>query len=221
MDTTSLTAQLTKKNQEYIHIATNQLLKNGKTDAEVKEALESILPTIVENQKKGLTARQLYGAPTVWADGLTAQAEYEAANPAENDNPWLMWLDASLFILGIMGIMMGLLSLTQSDNQAYGLTSLILLSIATGGMMYAMYYYVYRHLRKPKDQRPGGLKTWGTLALVMFGLFFVFSLSTLLPTALNPIMPTWFNVFIGLAGFGVRYLLKKRYNIKSAITSKD
>lgn len=213
--------QLTKKNQEYIHIASNHLLKNGKSDSEVKEAIDSILPTILENQKKGLTARQLFGAPTAWADGLSVQAEQAAANPPENDNPWLMWLDASLFILGIMGLMMGLLSFTETRSQAYGLTSLLLLSLATGGMMYAMYHFIYRHLRKPRSQRPGGFKTWGILALVMFGLFFIFSLSTLLPAALNPILPNWLYVLMGLAGFAARYLLKKRFNVKSAITSKD
>ncbi len=221
MDNTTLTPQLTKKNQEYIHIATNQLLKNGKTEAEVKEALETILPTIIENQKKGLTARQLFGAPAVWADGLTAQAEYAAANPPENDNPWLMWLDATFFVMGIMSLMMGILSFSSARNQTYGFTSLILLSAVTGGMMYAMYYLVYRHMRKPRSQRPGGLKTWGTLALVMLGLFFIFGLSTLLPKALNPVLPNWLYILIGLAGFAARYLLKKRYNVKSPITSKD
>ncbi len=39
------------KNQEFIHIATNQLIKDGKTDSEIKELLEEILPTIIEKQK--------------------------------------------------------------------------------------------------------------------------------------------------------------------------
>lgn len=44
---------LTKKNQEFIHIATNQLIQDGKSDVEIKAILEEVLPTIVENQKKG------------------------------------------------------------------------------------------------------------------------------------------------------------------------
>lgn len=46
--------QLTKKNQEFIHIATNQLIRDGKSDEEIKAILADVLPTIVENQKKGL-----------------------------------------------------------------------------------------------------------------------------------------------------------------------
>lgn len=52
---------LTKKNQKFIHIATNQLIQDGKSDDEIKAILEEVLPTIVENQKKGLTARALFG----------------------------------------------------------------------------------------------------------------------------------------------------------------
>lgn len=46
--------ELTKKNQEFIHIATSQLIRDGKSDQEIKELLEEVLPTIIENQKKEL-----------------------------------------------------------------------------------------------------------------------------------------------------------------------
>ena len=65
---------LTKKNQEFIHIATNQLIEDGKSDEEIQAILEEVLPTIIENQKKGLTARALLGAPTVWAASFTEKA---------------------------------------------------------------------------------------------------------------------------------------------------
>ena len=45
---------LTKKNQEFIHIATTQLIKNGKSDEEIKALLEDILPSIRDAQKKGI-----------------------------------------------------------------------------------------------------------------------------------------------------------------------
>ncbi|MGT2755921.1 DUF1129 domain-containing protein [Streptococcus ovuberis] len=213
--------QLTKKNQEFIHIATNHLIKNGKSDSEIKETLSTILPTIMENQSKGITARQLFGAPTAWVDNLIIQAQEAAANPPQNENPWLMWLDASLFILGIMAVMMGILSFSRNQAQTYGVTSLFVLSAATGAMMYAMYHLVYRHLRKPRSERPSGLKTWLILALIMFGVFLIFGLSAFLPASLNPILPGWANLLIGAIGFGGKYLLKQKYNVKSPITSRD
>ena len=47
--------KLTKKNQEFIHIATNQLIKDGKSDQEIKDILGDIIPELIENQKKGIT----------------------------------------------------------------------------------------------------------------------------------------------------------------------
>ena len=53
--------KLTKKNQEFIHIATNQLIKDGKSDQEIKDILGNVIPELIENQKKGITGRGLFG----------------------------------------------------------------------------------------------------------------------------------------------------------------
>ena len=92
--------KLSKKNKEFIHIATNQLLQDGKSDQEIQTILEGILPEILENQAKGITARGLYGAPTTWAASLTAKERYDAEHPKENDDPKWMMLDSVLFIFG-------------------------------------------------------------------------------------------------------------------------
>ena len=46
--------KLTKKNQEFIHIATNQLIKDGKSDQEIKDILSNVIPELIKNQKKGI-----------------------------------------------------------------------------------------------------------------------------------------------------------------------
>lgn len=49
--------KLTKKNQEFVHIATQQFIKDGKSDAEIKTIFEEVIPQILEEQAKGTTAR--------------------------------------------------------------------------------------------------------------------------------------------------------------------
>ena len=44
--------KLTKKNQEFIHIATQQFIKDGKTDTEIKAVFEEVIPQILEEQAK-------------------------------------------------------------------------------------------------------------------------------------------------------------------------
>ena len=36
--------KLTKKNQEFVHIATQQFIKDGKSDAEIKTIFEEVIP---------------------------------------------------------------------------------------------------------------------------------------------------------------------------------
>jgi len=124
---------LTKKNQEFIHIATNQLIKDGKTDAEVQAILDEVMPTILENQKKGVTARTLLGAPTVWAASFTEKAsDKKSDQEKKNDNPWLMWLDTSLLFVGVVAILnavMGFFNSTTTSSDLFHLSLLVLVVV--------------------------------------------------------------------------------------------
>ena len=51
--------KLSKKNKEFIHIATNQLLQDGKSDQEIQTILEGILPE--ESLPAASTEPQLLG----------------------------------------------------------------------------------------------------------------------------------------------------------------
>lgn len=161
---------LTKKNQEFIHIATNQLIEDGKSDEEIQAILEEVLPTIIENQKKGLTARALLGAPTVWAASFTEKASDAKANQEKkNDNPWLMWLDTSLLFIGIVALLNALMGFFNSATTSSGLFSLLALGFGGGAAMYATYHFIYRFAGKPKSERPGWKKTFLVLGLAMLG----------------------------------------------------
>lgn len=207
---------LTKKNQEFIHIATNQLIKDGKTDNEIKEILEEILPTIIEKQKTGVTARNLYGAPSEWAASKSL-SEREKKNQVEyNENPWLMWLDSSLFMLAIIAGINGLMNLLGQGAQ-YGLFTLLVIGFGVGAGMYFMYHFVYRQQIKT-GQRPKLLKAILFLGLATLAWSLVFLLAALIPVSLNPILPPVVTILIGAAAFGARYLLKKKYNIRNAMS---
>lgn len=207
---------LTKKNQEFIHIATNQLIKDGKSDSEIKELLEEILPTIIENQKNGITARNLYGAPSEWAARKSTSAKEKNDQVEYNENPWLMWVDSSLLMLAIIAGVNGLMNLFGQGAQ-YGLVTLLVIGFGVGAGMYFMYHFVYREQIKT-GQRPKLLKAIAFLGLATMAWSVVFILAALIPSSLNPILHPIVTILIGAAAFGIRYLLKKKYNIRSAMT---
>lgn len=208
--------ELTKKNQEFIHIATNQLIKDGKTDSEIKALLEEILPTIIEKQKTGVTARNLYGAPSEWATSKSFSKEEKKDQVELNENPWLMWLDSSLFMLALIAGINGVMNLLGQGAQ-YGLVTLLVIGFGVGAGMYFMYHFVYRE-QIQTGQRPKLLKAILFLGLATLAWSLVFLFAALIPAKFNPILPPIVTIFIGAVAFGIRYLLKKKYNIRNAMS---
>ena len=87
--------ELTKKNQEFIHIATQQFLKDGKTDAEIKAILEEVIPHILEEQPKRCDCSFYLRSTNSLAHSFSEKEQYEKEHPKENDDPKLMMLDSA------------------------------------------------------------------------------------------------------------------------------
>lgn len=208
--------ELTKKNQEFIHIATHQLIQDGKSDEEVKTLLLEILPDILENQKNGRTARSVFGAPTAWAKSKSPQetsTQTGGTQDFSNDKPLYMWLSASLAIFAFIGIINGTVSLFSSTTALYGIISLLVVGFGGGAAMYAMYYYVYRHMNKPKGERPKFLKSWGIMSLVFILWLLSFTATSFLPSAINPQVPSIPLIIIGLLAWAAHYFFRDRKSV--------
>ncbi|MDN6640008.1 MAG: DUF1129 domain-containing protein [Tetragenococcus sp.] len=208
--------QLTKRNQQYIFDLNKALEAANLSEEEKVQALHEMLPVLVEEQKTGRTARQLYGT-------VSERTEEILATPAKTEasKPVLMWLDNTLLILGVFGLMMGIIGLfSNENNQVYGIVTLILMAMVGGWVFYLMYKYLYQYERPgaDKSQRP---KLWKSI-LILIASFFVWtaviSLSALLPGVINPVLDPFFLVLIGGAALLLRYYLKKKYNIIGSLS---
>ncbi|KXT72588.1 Integral membrane protein [Streptococcus sp. DD10] len=207
--------KLTHKNQEFIHIATNQFIADGKTDAEIKGYIEEIYPILLENQTKGITARSLFGSPTSWAKSKTLSPEQVAMQTSqENDDPKLMILDQILLVFGFFALINGLMGLFSSTSQSHGFLTILLTSIVGGFAFYAMYHFFYRHER---TQRPGLLRSLLLIVGVTAAWLAVFSLAYLIPTAINPVFPDFILVILGSVALVGRHFFRKHFNIKNAM----
>ena len=210
--------KLTKKNQEFIHIATQQFLKDGKTDAEIKAVFEEVIPKILEEQAKGTTARSLYGAPTHWAHSFTVKEQYEKEHPKENDDPKLMIMDSALFITSLFALVSALTTFFSTDQAiGYGLITLLLVGLVGGLAFYLMYYFVYQYYGPDTDrsQRPPFWKSILVILAAMLLWLAVFFATSFLPATLNPILAPLPLAILGAALLALRFYLKKRFNIRS------
>lgn len=212
--------QLTKKNQEFLHIASHQLEQDGKSQAEIKAIIDDITPTILEEQAKGIPARSFLGAPTVWAASFSQNPNEEKQAAPKNTDPKLMWADSALFFLGVIALIQGVLTLTNKNQEAYGLLTLLATGLAGGGVMYLTYHFFYRHIGKNKSERPSFWKNIGMLVLAYGALLLLISLTALIPAGLNPSLPPLVLLLIAGLAFLGRYWMKKTYNIQSAFTTE-
>ena len=210
--------QLTHKNQEFIRIATKQFIKDGKTDAEIQAYLEEVFPEILENQHKGITARSLYGSPTAWAQSKS-QASTQEESKKENDKPLLMYGDSVLLILGLLAALNGMVNtFSPNSSTSYGLTMLLIISLLGGGVFYAMYHFIYRFYEPGQmANRPSFLKSFAIIAGATLLWIGAISLFSFLPASLNPQIPGYALFILGALVLALRFYLKKRLNIKSAM----
>lgn len=215
---------LTRKNQEFITIATHQLQADGKSQEEIDSIISDAVEVIRQHQKEGLTARQIYGAPTTWAKTFTA--DETKANPNEKDlerntNPWLMWLDSSLLILGFFGLFYGLIDFSGSKTTySYGLITTLIIAASGGAAFYGLYHFVYRFNGYPKSERPSIWKALLYMVVLMALWIAVVGISSLIPAAINPTLPPLGMIALGAIAFAIKYYFKKRYNIQSSLQTQ-
>ncbi|HIZ54225.1 DUF1129 domain-containing protein [Enterococcus eurekensis] len=210
-----LEKQLTNKNQQYIFDLKKSLDAANLSEEEKAIALHDILPVLVQEQKSGKTARQLFGTVSERTEAILNKPEEK-----KETTPFFMWLDNALLILAVFGLMLGTMGLLMKDAvQVYGVITLFLMAAIGGWVFYLMYKYVYR-FEKPGADKSERLKMW-KIILILAGAFLAWitliGFSALIPPVINVILPPVGLLLIGAAAFGVRYYLKKKYNIVGSL----
>lgn len=217
-------ASLTSKNTDYIHDVHRLLSQTGRSEDEIKTILEEILPEILEAQKSGVTARVLKGTPTEFASKYKPKTS-EKAKKETNKNPYLIILDSFLLIFAVLGALFGITMEFQKSSAAttFGLTALILASVVGALGMYAVYR---QQLKVPESKSGEKISLWQrikpTIQLIAFFLvwYVVLIFSGFLPRPLNPVLDSITMIIIAVISFGIRFLLKRKYNIQSAFTTR-
>lgn len=213
-------AKLTKRNEQYIFDLKKALKAANLTNEQTITALNEMLPILVEEQKAGKTARQLFGTVSERLEAIVNKPMEKKKSTTAS----LMWLDNFLLLFGMLGILSGIMGFfvpRGTEMTTYGFTSILVASAVGGLVFYMMYLFVYQY-EQPGADRSKKPKTWKTvvmLASVTLVWFLVFNGAALLPPALNPILdPILMLVISGLA-LALRFYLKKRFGIISSLAS--
>ncbi|WP_407855141.1 DUF1129 domain-containing protein [Enterococcus sp. 22-H-5-01] len=220
LENDQLEEKLTKRNEQYIFDLKKALRAANLSNEQMTLALNEMLPTLVEEQKTGKTARQLFGT-------VSERLEYIVDKPVEqkkSSTASLMWLDNFLLLFGLLGIVSGIMGLfVPRGTQAvtYGLTALVIASAVGGLVFYMMYLFVYQY-EQPGADKSKKPKTWKTIVMlgsVTLVWFLVFNGAALLPQSLNPILDPMVLVVLSALALAARYYLKKRFGIISSLAT--
>lgn len=206
-------SQLTNKNEQYVYQLERSLRAANVTSEKIETELSHMLPVLVEQQKKGMTARQLYGTVTECVENLLSGPKKDS-NAKSPD--WQVAVDGGLLVGGFFALIAGImLYINPEQTEAMGLVTLIANFIA-GGFALLGLSKVTPDINQPKGKR-GYLRYIGMSVLIMIAWLIVVMASQLLPQSWNVVLPAIVYLVIGAVALGAKWYLKRTFDIRGGI----
>ena len=207
--------KLTKKNEQYMLSLNKTLIEKNMSETKKEDIFNEMLQKLVERQKSGETARQLYGTVTECANQLVDQPEKVQTGPSEN---WKIALDGGLMIGGLFSLITGLSGLFSNVEETASALGIIttLLNFIVGGLVIL---WISKNMPDRKNPKKGGMfryilvSTIGMLSLmvVMTGSMMV------IPSAVNVPINAIGNIVVGVLAFVAKYFAKRKLNIRGGL----
>lgn len=202
-------SDLTKRNAEYMVKLNRELNDQGYDPEKKATALEEVYEELKNKQKQGYTAVKLYGPVAKKADDIIHGPERKLANTPPKF--WESALDNGLLMFTMFCAMYGILGLFSKHQAAdAGWLTIVSTSVIAGVGLAGFYTVMNNRAAKHRIWR-----AIGVFAALMAVWFIAFWLISLIPPQINPAFSPIFDLLLAAIGFGVRYLLKKKLNIRS------
>ncbi|MEE6711603.1 DUF1129 domain-containing protein [Pediococcus acidilactici] len=208
--------ELTKRNADFMHRLRKELQASKLSDEQRQAALIDTETQLLEGQKTGTTAKQLFGTPT---DRFKAIVEVpkKAKMEAQSNNIWLRAADNGLIFMALFAAMYALMMLIQpktfqeAPGSAAGPAGIlaIILTSAVGGLGIA---YIYR-LFVNRKKRPSLWKQTGITVLAVILWIIFYTAFGALPPAINPMLPLAGYIILAVAAFAGRWYLRRKFHI--------
>ena len=212
---------LTRKNEEFMYQLNKQLDAKKVAADKKKTWINETVAKLQEGQKKGQTAKALFGTPTTYVDELLNPKKKEPTVQG-NNNFGLLALDNGMMFFAIFSFMFGLISFINpnslSQNGHYGssgLTAILIVAIA-GGLLFG---YIAKIMAPYKDKKTGKVvqrSLWIRIGMIVvaFAIWIgIYTVTALLPNSINPQTNKWVYIILGIVIFGADLYLRTRFNI--------
>lgn len=212
--------QLTKRNRRFL-FDIDKHLSIENIDSSVKSmAFSEMAHTLIEGQRTGHTARQIYGTPTETADAIRQSNNIK--NTEDEKSPdWQIAIDGGLMLGSIFTIITGftvMLGKSETAQQGFLMGALTLI------INYLVAGYAMMETAKvlPNPDAPKGEKGYAKYFLVstatmVLWIGLVMLSQYFLPSIINPILPALVYLIIGAITLLLRFYLKNKWNIEGGL----
>lgn len=208
----ALFAQLTKRNEQYMHDLEKTLALANVSETKLEKIKYDTMSQMVSGQKTGATARQLFGTVSEYSKQLLTAPTRSTSEVSED---WKLFLDGGL----LMGSLFMVISGFTTSSETLGVLSLLLNYVISGAVMLLLSKASARYQKSFQEQRRGKaflrymVDTFSGMILWIGGVFAI----SALPEVINPKIPPIACVVIGLVTFALRFYLKKKLDIRGTI----
>lgn len=203
-----LRAKLSKRNEDYLFKLHKALMENGKSEQQAQQQVDALLSEVIDNQIKGIPARQIYGNVSTEVHTLL----HKKATTDKQVEFWklsvdgaLLWGAMFLVVFGIMGFFTKHLN---RSNQMGILTTIVI--CALWGILFAWFNQQIMETRK-KRKSAWQIIIYSILALIV--IWMVSLLTYILPPTINPILPPIVNIVLAVVVYGIRWVFRYYYHI--------
>lgn len=206
---------LTRKNEEFVYQLNKQLDRQDVPKEKQPEMIKETIDKLLAGQKKGQTAKSMFGTPTEYAK--------ELKNPKPKDTKMdtqrsmkLLTIDNSLIFFSIFTFMYGIMFLLSPEilkTKQYGssgITAIVLVAVI-GGVLFS---YIMLQLQpvNGKKRRPMLMR----ILILVIGLvawLAIYMMASWLPNVINPRLNAWVYIVFGLIAFGGDLYFRNKYHV--------
>lgn len=202
--------QLNKRNQQYIYDLDKALQAGNVANVKRNQLKHEMMTELVEAQKQGKTARQLYGTVSQQVANILTGPKEDFSKPSPD---WQLFIDGALMIGSIFTMVAGF-----STSYQFGIVSLFINLIFAGFAVLIITkaspkYLGVTNVTNKKFLVRYVLATLLGMAVWMLGMMVM----PVVPEAINPILDKTAYVVIGIALLGLRFFLKHKLMIRGTI----
>lgn len=204
---------LTKRNADYMFRFNKALDKTKLTPEKKAKAVQDMVDELVDGQKSGKTAKNLYG-------DVDARVKYVVEGPVTDapviggPNYWPNMIYNALTFFMIFNLMFGIMYLfspkLMTSSQPVGITAITISAIVAGFILPIM-----PRLFDPKIKHK--YNGWIRALFVLLGFLvwmILFYAAQMLPSVINPVLMPWPSIILGVVSIALMFWLRRTYQIR-------